>query len=142
MNQIWIYEYESTNQSINKCSPMNQLINQSIMNQPPNQPTNQSINPGDSWSQSVALPLCRRPHPDFCPWSHHFQPRRNNTGWEKRACKYKWGDCGIPKINWEGFATTAVWYISLHYHSPDRYLRFLIEWIFCWIEYSQFQSFE
>ena len=26
--------------------------------------------------------------------------------------------------------------------SPDRYPRFLIEWIFCWIECSQFQSFE
>ena len=26
--------------------------------------------------------------------------------------------------------------------SPDGYPSFLIEWIFCWIEYSQFQSFD
>ena len=50
------------------------------------------------------------------------------------------------KISWENlndFKIIAIyqWPKNVVFcSSPDRYLRFLIEWIFCWIEFQSFES--
>ena len=61
---------------------------------------------------------------------------------------YSWRpSCARWAANWSWIDINSIWLqigtgLMLDWQSHYQYLCFQIEWIFCWIQYSQFQSFE